>query len=55
MVAPDNEVATEEVRQEDVGGNDEERPRRFWLWVSGAVLRRKGMTPEEKDGVLQFV
>lgn len=54
-VVVDKEVAAEEVRQEDVRGNEEERPRRFWLWVSDVVLRRKGMTPDEMDGALRLV
>lgn len=47
MVVEDNEVELEDVRQEGVGGKEEERPRRFWV-----LLRRKGTTPDEKDGAL---
>lgn len=49
VVAADNEVETDDVRQGDVGGKEEERPRRFWV-----LLRRKGTTPDEKDGALRL-
>lgn len=55
MAVEGNEVAREEVRQVDVGGNEEERPKRFGLVLCDVTLRRKGAAPDERGAALRPV